>query len=199
MNWEFPDVQAGFRKVRGTWNQIANVCWITEKTREFQKNIYLCFIDYAKPFDCVDHNKLGEILREMWIPDHITHLLRNLYAGQEATVRILYGKTDWFRTEKGIQQGCLLLPCLFNLYTAHPAKCWTGWITSWNQDHQEKYQQPQTCLWYHSKAESEEEIMSLLMRVKEVSKKASLECNIKKYTHKQKLKAWHFVPSLQGK
>ena len=90
---------------------------------EFQKNIYLCFIDYAKPFDCVAHNKLEKILREMWIPDHITRLLRNLYAGQEATIRILHGKTDWFRTEKGVQQGCLLLPCLFNLYTAHPAKC----------------------------------------------------------------------------
>jgi len=97
VNSELPDVQAGFRKGRGTRNQIANIRWIMEKAREFQKNIYFCFIDYAKAFDCVDHNQLWEILKEMGIPDHLTCLLRNLYAGQEATVRIGHGTTDWFQ------------------------------------------------------------------------------------------------------
>ena len=115
MNRELPDVQAGFRKGRGTRDQIANICWIIEKAREFQKNIYFCFIDYAKAFDCVDHNKLWKILKGMEIPDHLTCLLRNLYAGQEATVRTGYGKTDCFQIGKGVLQDCLLLPCLFNL------------------------------------------------------------------------------------
>ena len=115
MNCEFPDVQAGFRKSRGTRDQIANICWITEKAREFQKNIYLCFIDYSKAFDCVDHNKLWKILKEMGIPDHLTCFLRNLYAGQEATVRTGHERTDWFQMEKGIHQGCILSPYLFNL------------------------------------------------------------------------------------
>ena len=101
MNRELPDVQAGFRKGRGTTDQIANICWIIEKAREFQKNIYFCFIDYAKDFDCVDHNKLWKILIEMGIPDCLTCLLRNLYAGQEATVRTGHGKTDWFQIRKG--------------------------------------------------------------------------------------------------
>ena len=96
VNHELPDVQAGFRKGRGTRDKIANICWINEKAKEFQKNIYFCFIDYAKPLDCVDHNKLWKILQEMGIPDHLTCLLRNLYAGQEAIVRIGHGKTDWF-------------------------------------------------------------------------------------------------------
>ena len=96
VNRELPDVQAGFRKGRGTRDQIANICWIIEKAREFQKSIYFCFIDYAKAFDCVDHNKLWKILKEMGIPDHLTHLLRNLYAGQEATVRTGHGSTDCF-------------------------------------------------------------------------------------------------------
>ena len=113
MNHELPDVQAGFRKGRGTRDQIANICWITEKAREFQKNI--CFIDYAKAFDCVDHNKLWKILQEMGIPDHLTCLLRNLYTGQEATVRTWHGTTDWFQIGKGIRQGCILSLCLINL------------------------------------------------------------------------------------
>ena len=96
MSHELPDVQAGFRKGRGTRDQTANIRWITEKAREFQKNIYFCFIDYAKAFDCVDHNKLWKILKKMGIPDHLTCLLRNLYAGQEATVRTGHGTTDWF-------------------------------------------------------------------------------------------------------
>ena len=113
VNRELSDVQAGFRKGRGTRDQIANICWI-EKARDFQKNIYFCFIDDAKAFDCVDHNKLWKILKEMGIPDHLTCLLRNLYAGQEATVRTAHGTTDWFQIGKGVRQGCILLPCLFN-------------------------------------------------------------------------------------
>ena len=119
MNRELPDVQAGFRKGRGTRDQIANIRWIMEKAREFQKNIYFCFIDYAKAFDCVDHNKLWTILQEMGIPDHLTCLLRNLYAGQEATVRAGHGTTDWFQIGKGVRQGCILSPCLLNLHAEY--------------------------------------------------------------------------------
>ena len=116
---ELPDVQAGFRKGRGTRAQIANIRWIIEKAREFKKNIYFCFIDYAKAFDCVDHNKLWKILKEMGIPDHLTSLLRNLYASQEATVRTEHGTTDWCQIGKGVRQGCILSPCLFNLYSEY--------------------------------------------------------------------------------
>ena len=116
MNCELPDVQAGFRKGRGTRDHIGNMHWIIEKAREFQKNIYFCFIDYAKDFDCMDHNKLWKILKEMGVSDHLTCLLRNLYAGQEATVRTGHGTTDWFQIGKGVSQGCILSPCLFNLY-----------------------------------------------------------------------------------
>ena len=119
MNHKLPDVQAGFRKGRGTRDQIANICWIIEKEREFQKNIYFCFIDYAKAFDCVDHKKLWEILKEMGIPEHLTCLLRNLYAGQEAIVRTGHGTTDWFQVGKRVRQGCILSPCLFNLYAGY--------------------------------------------------------------------------------
>ena len=119
MNRELPDVQAGFRKGRGTRDQIANICWIIEKAREFQKNIYFCFTDYAKDFDCVDHNKLWKILRGRGIPDHLTCLLRNLYAGEEATVRTGHGTTDWFQIGKGVRQGCILSPCLCNLYAEY--------------------------------------------------------------------------------
>ena len=103
MNRELSDVQAGFRKGRGTRDQIANICWIIKKAREFQKNIYFCFFDYAKAFGCVDHNKLWKILKEMGIPDHLTCLLRNLYASQEATVRTGHGTTDWFQIGKGVR------------------------------------------------------------------------------------------------
>ena len=115
MNHELPDVQAGFRKGRGTRDQIANICWIIKKAGEFQKNICFCF-DYAKAFDCVDHNKLWKILKEMGIPEPLTCLLRDLYAGQEATVRTGHGTTDWFQIGKGVHQGCILSPCSFNLY-----------------------------------------------------------------------------------
>ena len=107
VNCELPDVQAGFRKCRGTRDQIANICWIIGKAREFQKNIYFCFIDYAKAFDCVDHNQLWKILREMGIPDHLTCLSRNLYASQEATGRSGHGTTEWFQIGKGVRQGCI--------------------------------------------------------------------------------------------
>ena len=127
MNRELPDIQAGFRKGRGTRDQIANIRWIIEKTREFQENIY-CFID-TKAFDCVDHNKLWKILVER-IPDHLTCLLRNLYAGKEATVGTRYGTTDWFQIRKRVKQGCRLSPCLFNFYaylfSIHHVKCWAG-------------------------------------------------------------------------
>ena len=119
MNRELPDVQAGFRKGRGTRDRIANICWIIKKAREFQKNIYFCFIDYAKAFDYVDHNKLWKILKEMGIPDHLTCLLRNIYAGQEATVRTGHGTTDWFQVGKGVCQCCVLSPCLFNFYAEY--------------------------------------------------------------------------------
>ena len=119
MNRELPDVQAGFRKGRGTRDQIANIHWIIEKTRQLQKNIYFCFIDYAKAIDRVDHNKLWKILEEMGVPDHLTCLLRNLYAGQEATVTTGQGTTDWFQIGKEVRQGCILSPCLFNLYAEY--------------------------------------------------------------------------------
>ena len=113
MNHGLPDIQAGFRKGRGTRDQIANICWIIEKAREFQKNIYFCFIDY------VDHNKLWKILEEMGIPDHLICILKNPYAGQEATVRTGHGTTDWFQIRKRVHQGCMLSPCLCNLYAEY--------------------------------------------------------------------------------
>ena len=118
VNCELPDVQAGFRKGRGTRDQISNICWIMEKAREFQKNIYFYFIDYAKSFECVGQKKLWKIMKEMGIPDHMTSLLRNLY-GQEVTVRTGHGTTDWFQIGKGVRQRCILSPCLFNLYTEY--------------------------------------------------------------------------------
>ena len=114
VNQELPEVQVGLRKGRGTRDQIANIRWIIEKARGFQKNIYFCFMDYAKAFDCVDHNKLWKILKEMRIPDHLTCLLRNLYAGQEVTVGTGHGTMDWFKIWEGVHQGCILSPCLFN-------------------------------------------------------------------------------------
>ena len=128
VNHELPDVQACFRKGRGTRDKIANIHWIIQKAREFQKNIYFCFVDYAKAFDCMDHHKLWKILKEIGTPDHLTYLLRNLYAGQEAIVRTGHGTTDWFQIGKGVRQGCILSPCLFNFYAdrVHHEKCGAG-------------------------------------------------------------------------
>ena len=119
VNSEHPDVQACFRKGRGTRDQIANIHRIKEKATQFQRNIYFCFIDYANAFDCVDHNNLWKFLKEIGIPDHLTCLLRNLYADHETTVRTGHGTTDWFQIRKGVCQGCILSPCLFNLYAEY--------------------------------------------------------------------------------
>ena len=119
MNCKLPDVQVGFRKGKGARDQIANIRWITEKNKRIPENIYFCFIDYAKAFDCVDHKKQWKILKEMGIPDHLTCLLRNVYAYQEATVRTRRGTMDWFQIRKGVHQGCILSPCLFNFYAEY--------------------------------------------------------------------------------
>ena len=175
MNWEFSDVQAGFRKGRGTRDQIANIRWIIKKAREFQKNIYLCFIDYAKAFDCVDHNKLWKILKEMGIADHLTCLLRNMYAGQEGTVRTKHGTTDWFQIRKGVCQSYILSPWLFNLYAEYIMwnagldKAQAGIKIAGGNSNNLRYADDSTLM-----AESEEELKSLLMKVKEESEKAGL-------------------------
>ena len=168
VNCELPDVQAGFRKGRGTRDQIANICWIIKKGRVFQKNIYICFIDYAKAFDFVDHSKLWKILQEMGIPDHLTCLLRNPYAGQEATVRTGHGTTDWFQIRKGVCQGCILSPCLFNLYAEYIMRnagldeSQSGIKFAGRNINNLRYADDTTVM-----AESEEELKSLLMKVKE--------------------------------
>ena len=191
MNLELPDIQAGFRKGRGTRDQTANIRWIMEKAREFQKNIYFCFIDYAKAFDCVDQNKLWKILKEMGIADHLTCLLRKLYAGQKATVRTGHGTTDWFQIGKGVCQGCILSPCLFNLYVEYIMRnagleeAQAGIRRNINNF---RYADNTTLM-----AESEEELKHLLMKVKEENEKVSLKLNIRK------LRSWHLVPSLHGK
>ena len=181
VNRELPDVQDGFRKDRGTRDQIANNCWIIKKAREFQRSIYFCFIDYAKAFDCVDHNKLWKILKEMEIPDHLTWFLRYLYAGQEATVRTRQGTTDWFQLGKGVWQSYIMSPCLLNLHVAY---------IMWNA----KLNEPQAVIKIAGRnnsnlryiddttlmAESEEELKSLLIKVKEKSEKAGLKLNIQK-------------------
>ena len=181
MNCELPDVQAGFRKGRGTGNQIANIRWIMEKAREFQKNIYFCFIEYFKAFDCVDHNKLWKIMEEMGIPEHLTCLLRNLYAGQETTVRMGHGTTDWFQIEKGVRQGCILSPCLFNLYAEYITRnagldeAQAGIKNARRNINNLRYAGDTTCM-----AESKQELKSLLMTVKEESEKVGLKLNIQK-------------------
>ena len=170
MNHEIPDVQAGFRKGRGTRDQIANIRWIILKAREFQKNIYFCFIDYAKAFDCVDYNKLWKILKEMGILDHLTCLLRNLYAGQEATVRTGHGTTDWFKIGKGVHQGCIMSSCLFNLYAEYIMRnagleeAQAGIKIVGKNINNLRYADDTTLM-----AESEEKLKSFLMKVKEES------------------------------
>ena len=181
MNCEIPDVQAAFRIGRGTRDQIANIRWITKKAREFQKNIYFCFIDYAKAFDCVDHNKLWKILKEMGIPDHLTCLLRTLYEGQEAMVRSGHGTTDGFQIGKGVHQGCILSPCLFNLYAEYIMRnavldeTQTGIKIAGKNINNLRYADDTTLM-----AESEEELKSLLIKVKEESDKVGLKLNIQK-------------------
>ena len=171
MNCEHPDVQAGFRKGRGTRDKIANIRWNIEKAREFQKNIF-CFIDYAKVFDCVDHKKLWKSPKQMGISDHLTCLLRNLYVGQEATVRTRRGTTDWFQIGKGVRQGCILSPCLFNLYAKYIMRnagldeAQAGIKIAGRNINNLRYADDTTF-----KAESEEELKSLLMKVKVESKK----------------------------
>ena len=181
VNCELPDFQTGFRKGTGTRDQIANICWITEKAREFQKNIYFCFIDYAKSFHYVDHNKLWEILKEMRIPDHLTCLLRNLYAGQEAPVRTGHGTTDWFQTGKGVRQGCILSHCLFNLYAEYIMrnagldKAQARIKNARRNINNLRYADDTTLI-----AESKKELKSFLMKVKEKSEKVGLKLNIQK-------------------
>ena len=181
LNCEIPDVQAGFRKGRGTRYQIATFLWILEEAREFQENTYFCFIDYAKPFDCVDHNKLWKILQEMGTPDHLTCLLRNLYAGQEATYKTgqwtgykaTYKTMDWFQIGKGVHQGCILSPCLFNLYAEYIMQNagldepQPGIKIAGRNINNLRYADDTTLM-----AESEEDLRSLLMEVKEKSEKA---------------------------
>ena len=181
MKHELPDVQVCFRKGRGTRDQIASVHWIMEKARVFQKNISFCFIDYAKAFDCVDHKKLWKILKERGIRDHLTCLLRNLYAGQDTTAGTGHGTADWFQIGKGVHQGCILSPCLFNLYAEYIMRN-AGLeetqavirIARRNINNL-RYADDTTFL-----AESEEELKSLLMKVKEESENIGLKLKIQK-------------------
>ena len=176
MNHELPDVQAGFRKGRGTRDQIASICWIIEKAREFQKNVYFCFIDYAIAFDCVNHNKLWKILKDMGIPDHLICLLRNLYAGQKATVRTGHGTTDLFQIGKGVCQGCILSPCLLNFYAEYITRnagldeAQAGIKIARRNINNLRYADDTTLM-----AESEEELKNLLLKVKEDSEKSWLK------------------------
>ncbi|XP_055259773.1 uncharacterized protein LOC129541691 isoform X2 [Moschus berezovskii] len=180
VNCELPDVQAGFRKGRGTRDQIANICWIIDKPREIQKNIYFCFIDYAKAFDCVDHNKLWKILKEMGIPNHLNCLLRNMYVDQEATVRTGHGTTDWFQIGKGVHQDCVLSPCLFNLYAEYIMR------NAGLEETQSEIKIARRNInnLRHTEdtlmAGSAEELKNLLMKVKEESENIGLKLNIQK-------------------
>ena len=170
VNCELPDVQAGFRKGRGARDQIVNICWIIKKAREFQKNIYFCFIGYAKAFDSMYHNKLWQIVKEMSLPDHLTHLLRNLCADQEATARTGHGLTDWFQVGKRARQGYILSPCLFNLYAEYIMRnagleeSQAGIKIAGRNINNLRYADDTTLM-----AKSEEELKSLLMKVKEES------------------------------
>ena len=180
MNQEIPDVQAGFRKGRRTRDQIANICWIMEKGRELHKNIYFCFIDYAKAFDCVGHNKLWKILKEMGISDQLTCFLSSV-CRSEATVRTGHGTTDWFQIRKGVRQGCVLSPCLFNFYAEYIMRntgleeAQAGIKIAGRNINNLRYADDTTLM-----AESEEELKSLLMKVKVESGKVGLKLNIEK-------------------
>ena len=173
----------------GTRDQIANIHWIIKKARKFQKNIHFCFTDYAKAFDYVDHNKQWKILKEMGIPDHLTCLLRNLYAGQEAIVRTGHGTTDWFQIGKVVCQGCILSPCLFNLYAEYIMRnagleeTQAGIKIARRNINHLRYADDTTLM-----AEREEELKSFLMKVKEESEKVGLSSTFRK------LRSWHPVP-----
>ena len=190
MNRALSDVQAGFRKGRGTRVQIANICWIIEKAREFQKNIYFCFIDYAKAFDCVDQNKLWKILKEMGIPDHLTCLLRNLCAGQQATVRNGHATTHWLQIGKGVRQGCILSPCLCNFYAEYIMRnagleeAQAEIKIARRNINNLRYADDTTHM-----AESEEELKSLLMKLKKLAYSSTF----------RKRRSWHLAPLLHGK
>ena len=194
MNRELSGVQSGYIKGKGTGDQITNIHCIIEKAREFQKSIYFCFIDYTKAFGCVDQKKLWKLLKEMGISDHLTCLLRNLHAGQEATASARHGTTDWFKIGKGICQGCILSPCLFNLHAEYIMRsagldeAQSGVKIARRNINNLRYADETTLM-----AESEEELKSLLMKVKEESENAGLKLNIKK------LISWHLVLSLCGK
>ena len=181
VNLELPDTQSGFRKGRGTRDQIANILCIIKKVREFQKNIYFCFIEYAEAFNCVDHKKLWKILQEMGIPDHLTHLLRNLYVGQEAIVRTGNGTMDWFQIVKGLYKHYILSPCLFNLYAecimqnAGLDEAQAGVRIARRNINDFRYADDTTLM-----VEREEELKSLLMRVIKESEKAGLKLSIQK-------------------
>ena len=194
MNQELPEVQAGLRKGRGTRDQIANICWIIKKAREFQKNIYFCFIGYTKTFDYVDHNKLWKILKEIGIPDILTCLLWNLFAGKVATVRTRHGITDWLQIGKQICQGYILSPCLFNLYAeyimwnARLDETQAGIKIAWRNINNLRYADDTTLM-----AESKEELKSSWWRWKRRVKKVAENSIFKKR------RSWHLVPSLHGK
>ena len=190
VNHELPNVQAGFRK--GS-DQIANIHWIIKKARELQENTYFCFIDYANTFDYVDHNKLWKILKEMGIADHLTCLLRNLYASQEETVRTGHGTTDWFQIGKGVRQGCILSPSLFNWYAEYTMRnagldeAQAGIKIVRRNINNPRYTGDTTLM-----AESEE-LKNLLMKMKESGKSW-----LKSSTFR-KLRSWHWVPSLHAR
>ena len=181
MNHELSDVQTGFRKGRGTRDQTVNIRWIVDKAREFHKSICFCLTDYAKAFDCVDHNKLWKILQEMGIPDYLTCLLKSLYAVQEATVRTGHGTKDWFQIGKGVHQDYKLSPCLFNLHAEYIMRnagleeTQAGNKIAGRNINNLRYADDTTLM-----AESEEELKSLLMKVKEESEKVGLKLNIQK-------------------
>ena len=180
VNWELPNIYTGFRKGRGTRDPISNLHWIIEKAKEFQKNVYSCFIDYAKAFGCLDHNKLWKTIEEMEVPNHFTCHLKNLYAGQKATIRTGHGTTDWFKIGKGVCQGCILSPCLFNFYTEY--SMWNvrlgesqAGIKIARRNINDLRNAGKTTVM----AESEEELKTFLMRVKEeTEKKTDLNSNI---------------------
>ena len=182
VNQKLSDVQAGFRKGRRTRDQIANICWIIEKAKEFQKDIYFCFIDYPKAFDCVDHNKLWKTLKEMGTPDHLTCLLRYLYASQEATVRTGHETTDWLQNEKRVQQSCILSPCLFNSYTEYivhnvrlyEAEAPAGIKIAGRNINNLRYAD------YTTLMAERKELKSPLMKMKEESENAGLKFSIQK-------------------